>query len=152
MEYFHSDTGNRYNVSYIFCITFPTSMCTWGSIRCFVVQTPTASKFKSKIDCSKSQKIYYIWNFSYDFNFIAVFWTVVIATRPAVDYSKGKLIIAMQLFSGEIILLTIFLNLQAFNWCKDPYFIKPESTPVYSLVREMGLLFGLILCQPNVKR
>lgn len=41
---------------------------------------------------------------------------------------------------------------QAFNWCKDPYNVKPETTPIYSLVREFGLLFGLILCAPNAKR
>lgn len=41
---------------------------------------------------------------------------------------------------------------QAFNWCKDPYYIKPETTPIYSLSREFGLLFGLILCSPLAKR
>lgn len=45
----------------------------------------------------------------------------------------------------------IFL-MQAFNWCKDPYFIKPETTPIYALVREFGLMFGLVLCSPHAKR
>lgn len=41
---------------------------------------------------------------------------------------------------------------QAFNWCKDPYFVKPETTPIYGLVRHFGLLFGLIVCSPHVRR
>lgn len=41
---------------------------------------------------------------------------------------------------------------KAFNWCKDPYYIKPETTPIYSLAREFGLMFGLILCSPQAKR
>ncbi|XP_031619959.1 glucose-6-phosphatase 2 [Contarinia nasturtii] len=41
---------------------------------------------------------------------------------------------------------------KAFNWCKDPYYIKPETTPIYSLAREFGLMFGLILCSPQSKR
>lgn len=41
---------------------------------------------------------------------------------------------------------------KAFNWCKDPYYIKPETTPIYSLAREFGLMFGLILCAPQARR
>lgn len=33
----------------------------------------------------------------------------------------------------------------AFNHCKDPLFVRPETTAVYCIVRDLGLFFGLVL-------
>lgn len=34
----------------------------------------------------------------------------------------------------------------------DPLYVKPETTPIYALTREFGLMFGLIFCAPFLKR
>lgn len=54
----------------------------------------------------------------------------------------------------SIILKKIFFcwNFKAFNWCKDPYYVKPETTPIFAIVRDFGLMFGLIICSPHAMR
>lgn len=41
-----------------------------------------------------------------------------------------------------------YLLFQAFNRCENPHYIKPDSTPVFSIVRDLGLFSGVILSAP----
>lgn len=73
------------------------------------------------------------------------------------DYSEGMNVehfcsIRLLHFKNHFFFFVRFPFLQAFNWCKDPYFIKPETTPIYAMVRDFGFLFGLILCSPQRNR
>lgn len=42
--------------------------------------------------------------------------------------------------------------LQAFNWCIDPYFIRPEHTSTYWIVYNFGLASGFLFLLPFDKR
>lgn len=70
------------------------------------------------------------------------------ANRSTMECSQGML---MQ-FVVFCVFFSPIASFQAFNWCKDPYFVKPETTPIYALVRHFGLAFGLILCAPHINR
>lgn len=52
----------------------------------------------------------------------------------------------------RVVIQQLSVWLQAFNWCKDPFFVKPETTPVYGLSRLFGLLFGIVLLAPHTMR
>lgn len=40
------------------------------------------------------------------------------------------------------------LQKKAFKWCSDPQFVRPESTTVYLMVRDIGLVCGLAVSAP----
>jgi glucose-6-phosphatase len=40
----------------------------------------------------------------------------------------------------------------AFKYCKDPLYPKPETTVIFSAIRSVGLIFGIVLNAPILKR
>lgn len=65
-------------------------------------------------------------------------------------YFAAMVAVALAVYFGQI---AIGVDPQwsvhaAFNHCKDPLFVRPETTAVYSLVRDLGVFFGLVLLGP----
>lgn len=40
----------------------------------------------------------------------------------------------------------------AFKWCSNPDYISVNTTPMYSLVRDIGAAFGIAMSSPIIKR
>lgn len=65
-----------------------------------------------------------------------------------VDPQWSIRIVGFQLLYMYATRIILYIFFQAFKWCEDPTYLKPDTTPVYGLIRSVGLAFGLAVSAP----